>query len=208
MTKLFYIYDALCGWCYGFSPVIHEFVATNKLDCEVLSGGMITGNRVGPIGEVAGYIKTAYRDVEARSVVRFGKPFLEGTLEEGSAVFTSIPAAIAMAVFKSVMPKHQLDFASEIQRAIYHQGKPPAEHETYSSIVTKYGIEPNSFKNLMGETEYFDRAQDEFDRVAQLSVSGFPTLVLQKDNQLIAVARGFLPIQDLQANYEQALTRV
>ncbi len=203
--KLIYIHDALCGWCYGFSPVIHEFVATNKLDCEVLSGGMITGNRVGPIGEVAGYIKTVYKDVEARSTVRFGEAFLNGTLEEGSAVFTSIPAAIAMAVFKNVMPKHQLDYASEIQRAIYHQGKPPADHATYANIVTKYGIEPNSFKELMSKTEYFDQAQDEFEKVAQLGVTGFPTVILQKEEQLIAIARGFVTLEQLQANYERAL---
>ncbi|ARN76951.1 hypothetical protein BST97_02455 [Nonlabens spongiae] len=203
--KLIYIYDALCGWCYGFSPVIHEFVATNKLDCEVLSGGMITGNRVGPIGEVAGYIKTAYKDVEERSTVRFGKDFLNGTLEEGSAVFTSIPAAIAMAVFKNVMPKHLLDYASEIQRAIYHQGKPPADHATYANIVIKYGIEPNSFKELMSKTEYFDQAQDEFDHVAQLGVSGFPTLMLEKDDELFVIAKGYLPVQQLQANFERTL---
>jgi putative protein-disulfide isomerase len=206
--KSLYLYDALCGWCYGFSPVMHQFVINNRLNCEVLSGGMIRGNRIGPIGEVASYIKTAYKDVEARSTVRFGKEFIEGTLEEGTAVFTSIPAAIAMAVFKQVMPVHQLDYSSEIQRAIYRHGKPPADHATYSSIVTKYGINPTSFQNMMSQPEFFDQAHDEFDRVAQLGVSGFPTVLLQKDDQLIAIARGCISLDDLQTNFELAKAKL
>ncbi len=58
--KLIYVYDALCGWCYGFSPVISKIHKEYKdsLEFEVISGGMILGDRIGPIGEVASYIKT------------------------------------------------------------------------------------------------------------------------------------------------------
>ena len=35
---LFYCYDAYCGWCYGFSPVIKQIAATYKtqLNIEVI----------------------------------------------------------------------------------------------------------------------------------------------------------------------------
>ena len=38
-----YCYDAYCGWCYGFSPVIKQIAEEYKdhFDIEVLSGGMI-----------------------------------------------------------------------------------------------------------------------------------------------------------------------
>ena len=57
----FYVYDALCGWCYGFSPVMQNVAAKydDRLNFEVISGGMVTGPRVGPIGQVAPYIKSA-----------------------------------------------------------------------------------------------------------------------------------------------------
>ena len=40
---LIYCYDAYCGWCYGFSPVISAIADAykDKLEVEVLSGGMI-----------------------------------------------------------------------------------------------------------------------------------------------------------------------
>jgi hypothetical protein len=69
--KIIYIYDALCGWCYGFSPVMQQLQEkyAGKLEFEVLSGGMIMGLRAGPIGEVAAYIEKAYPDVESETCV-------------------------------------------------------------------------------------------------------------------------------------------
>lgn len=58
--KLIYVYDALCGWCYGFSPIIKQFYKKHKNhfdSIQVVSGGMIRGERIGAIGEVAPYIK-------------------------------------------------------------------------------------------------------------------------------------------------------
>ncbi|MEI9933445.1 MAG: thioredoxin domain-containing protein [Ferruginibacter sp.] len=50
MTKpiLIYCYDAYCGWCYGFSPVIKKIAQQyqKELDIEVLSGGMLIGEAV------------------------------------------------------------------------------------------------------------------------------------------------------------------
>ena len=94
--KLIYVYDALCGWCYGFSSVINQFAEKyeNDLIFEVISGGMVTGGRIGPIGEVVGYISWAYKDVENATGIKFGNNFLNKTLKDGKAIFTSIPPAI------------------------------------------------------------------------------------------------------------------
>ncbi|MFW5762224.1 MAG: DsbA family protein, partial [Cyclobacteriaceae bacterium] len=94
MHKIIYCYDALCGWCYGFSPVMEKIHQQYQQDFqfEVISGGMITGERIGPVGEVAPYIKQAYKLVENTTGVKFGDDFLR-VLNEGKAIFTSIPPA-------------------------------------------------------------------------------------------------------------------
>ena len=73
--SIIYVYDALCGWCYGFSPVIKQVFEKYQaqFDFEVISGGMILGERQGPIGEVAAYIKGAYKTVEDTTGVKFGE---------------------------------------------------------------------------------------------------------------------------------------
>ncbi|MFW5658939.1 MAG: hypothetical protein ACOCZ8_03040, partial [Bacteroidota bacterium] len=39
--KVIYVYDALCGWCYGFSPNIQQLHDEfgDRVDFEVVSGG-------------------------------------------------------------------------------------------------------------------------------------------------------------------------
>ncbi|MEM9886349.1 MAG: DsbA family protein [Bacteroidota bacterium] len=203
--KLIYVYDALCGWCYGFSPNIQAFVAAHaeELEVEVLSGGMITGDRIGPIGEVAGYIKWAYKEVEQKMGVTFGQAFLENVLEEGSAVFTSVPAAIAMCVFKSKFPEHQLEYATRIQKGIYYEGIAPKDHNAYTKMAAESGWQGGDFLELMEKTDYKTQAMKEFDWAKEAGISGFPTLILQKEETLYAIARGAVSLDYLEQSYER-----
>ncbi|MCR9055023.1 MAG: DsbA family protein [bacterium] len=205
--KLIYVYDALCGWCYGFSPVITEFHQNHEeeLDFEVLSGGMITGSRIGPIGEVAGYISKAYKDVERATGVTFGQSFLEDILEEGSAVFTSIPPAIALTVFKQHQPGQAVAFAARLQKAIYYDGIEPVDYEAYGELAAEFGLEPSSFVAEMKQNENLQRAREEFRRASGFGVTGFPTVLLQHNGQTTVLARGYMPLPRLEAAYQQAM---
>jgi putative protein-disulfide isomerase len=43
VPTIIYCYDAYCGWCYGFSPVIKKISEEyrHQIHFETLSGGMI-----------------------------------------------------------------------------------------------------------------------------------------------------------------------
>ncbi|MEQ8705412.1 MAG: DsbA family protein [Phaeodactylibacter sp.] len=201
--KLVYVYDALCGWCYGFSPVITEFHNNHKeeLEVEVISGGMITGGRIGPIGEVAGYISQAYKDVERATGVTFGKGFLEGVLQEGSAIFTSIPPAVALAVFKQHQPEQAILFAARLQKAIYYDGIKPVDYEAYGPLAAEFGLDSDAFVAEMKRTENLQYAREEFQRASELGVTGFPSVFLEHEGQLFVLARGYVPLSRLEDAY-------
>ena len=74
---LFYCYDAYCGWCYGFSPVMKQLsTAFPDLQIEVLSGGMVLPESPVHISVTASYIQSAYKTVEEYSGVTFGPDYL------------------------------------------------------------------------------------------------------------------------------------
>ena len=206
--KLYYCYDALCGWCYGFSPVITAFAGRHpELPVHVVSGGMITGERIGPIGEVAGYIRQAYKVVEDRCGITFGRGFLEGILAPGEAVFTSVPAAIAMAVFREQLPARQLDYAATLQRAIYSEGIEPLDLDAYAQRAAPYGLDQADFRNQLDQEDYQQLAQQDFAQTARWGVSGFPTVVYDDGRgKLYALARGYVPLDRLEQAYQSVLT--
>ena len=203
MGQLYYCYDALCGWCYGFSPVITEFARRHReVPVQVVSGGMITGERIGPIGEVAGYIKQAYRVVEDRCGVEFGQSFLQNILEEGSAVFTSVPAAVAMAVFQDQQPERALEYAAALQRAIYYDGIEPLDRAAYADRAAALGTDRADFLAKMDDPAFLTKAETDFALSQRFGVTGFPTLVYESvSGELYALARGYLPLQNLEANW-------
>jgi len=206
MKKIIYIYDALCGWCYGFSPVIEKIFQEYKNDFkfEVLSGGMITGDRVGPIGEVAPYIKQAYKQVEATSGVKFGDAFLT-ELENGKAIFTSIPPAMAMNIFKQNKPDEQVLFAAELQKMIYHEGIAPDNTQAYAAKVEQYGLDKQDFLIQMNNPDHKNATEKEFQKVARFGVRGFPTMIAQIDEKYYMLSNGYTSYDLLKEQMEQFL---
>lgn len=207
-ATIFYFYDALCGWCYGFSPVFKEFYEKHKenYQFQVVSGGMITGTQAGPIGKVAGYIKEAYKTVENRTGVKFGEAFLKDILEEGSTEFNSIPLGVAMTVFKKYQPENQVLFANRLQQAVYYDGIAPMEESYYGPIAEEFSLDGNKFISEMKEEINVKATFEEFSMCKRLGVQGYPTVAIETgEGKLYALSRGYLRLEDLEANFEDIL---
>lgn len=206
--KIYYIYDALCGWCYGFSPVISRFEEEHKLDFEweVLSGGMVRGPRVGPIGMVAPYIKEAYKQVEQSTGVQFGKAFLEQlSKEEDSPLFDSVPPSKALIIFKHMQPEKQVAFASALQKAIYFDGIAPTDHEALARVAAGFGIDTDYFLKALDTDEAGHKAAQEFALVENWGITGFPAVVLDRGDQLFLAARGYTPYEQFKQTVDNIL---
>lgn len=210
--KLIYLYDALCGWCYGFSPVmqqIHEKYA-GKIEFEVMSGGMIMGLRAGAIGEVAPYIKKAYPDVERATGITFGKPFLENILGRGEAIFSSEMPGIALTVFRKHLPGQVMEFAHALQNALYAEGVELSVLENYRPLAERFGLNADDFIRDMQNEENRYETLTEFQTVANWGINGFPTVLIKPahDEQYYMIARGFTPFERVDAVIGKLLPEV
>ena len=207
--KIIYVYDALCGWCYGFSPVMEAFHQKHRDEFafEVVSGGMITGSRIGRIGEVAPYIKQAYKEVENRTGVRFGEAFLNDVLEEGSTVFTSVPLGVAMSVLKSHQPRQAVAFAGRLQQAVYYDGLAPQDTDAYGPLAEEFGLNGADFVAQMAQPEFQQAAQQDFQRTQQLGVTGFPTVLAEVNETYYRLVSGYVPLTNLEQQLESLLAQ-
>lgn len=201
--KVIYVYDALCGWCYGFSPVMQKFADKYKDDIEIetLSGGMITGNRIGPIGEVAPYISWAYKEVENTCNVKFGTGFLNGILADGKTIFTSLPPSIALSVFKTYQIDESVAFASRLQKAIYFDGIVPLVYDSYGKLAAEFGIDATEFVKKMSDQKYLKSTQEEFEKCQKLGVTGFPTVFVLKNDKYYPIAKGYTTFENLESEF-------
>ena len=103
--RLVYIHDPLCVWSYGFSPVARQlFDATRRrAEWEILCGGMVLGDRVGPIGRFSEFIRQALMPrIEDTTGVRFGAAFTTGVLDPGTLVMSSFEPSRALQAVKAL----------------------------------------------------------------------------------------------------------
>ena len=207
---IYYCYDAYCGWCYGFSPVMKKIAEAYKdeFEIEVLSGGMLIGEQVQPISKIAPYIQSAYKRVEELTGIKFGEDFLWhiNNPEQSDWRMNSEKPAIALCIFKEYYPFRQLEFASDLQYALNYEGRDLDDNEAYRHLLEKYSIQPETFYEKLQSDEYKEQAYYEFELCKQLQVSGFPALLVQlNESKFYLLARGYTAYEELQERIENIL---
>jgi putative protein-disulfide isomerase len=201
---LIYCYDAYCGWCYGFSPVMKQIAADfeDRLDVEVLSGGMLIGEQVVSIEKTAPFIQGAYKNVEELTGIKFGEDFLWhiNNPDQSDWYMNSEKPAIALSVFKTYYPFRQLEFATDLQYALNYEGRDLDDDEAYRHLLEKYSIVPEAFYAKLKDPEFKEQAYYEFALCKQLQVTGFPQLFLQEsDSKFYLIAKGYTAYGELKA---------
>ncbi|HEY8398705.1 MAG TPA: DsbA family protein [Flavihumibacter sp.] len=193
---IYYCYDAYCGWCYGFSPVIKKIhsLYSDQISFEVLSGGMILPDHPRHIGIMAGYIAEAYKSVEELTGVRFGQDYLWHIFNPDLSDWypNSEKPSIALCILKDIYPDRQVEFASDLQYALHFEGRDLCDNEAYRHLLEKYQIDPDDFYQKLASVEYKEKAYYEFQLCKQLQVSGYPCVLIQvTDSKFYMLARGY-----------------
>lgn len=207
--KVIYYYDALCGWCYGFSKEMSKFNEEfkNRIEIDVVSGGLFLGERTGKINKVAPYIKAgAYKSVEARTGIKFGPGFLEDLLEIETIVLDSLLPAMALCIVKERFVEKTFEFADMLLRAVYFDGMNPIDVKAYKSYVEKIGFDFKEFSIKMKEEKYVEMAKDEFNLFKKMGHSGMPTVVLKKGNTEIPLSNGYTSFLELRESINKLIS--
>jgi len=207
---LFYCYDAYCGWCYGFSPVIQK-IAENypSSTIEVLSGGMVLPDKPVHISATAGFIQKAYPTVEEYTGIRFGEDYLWHIKHPDLSDWypNSEKPAIALCIFKEYYPERQVAFAADLQYALHYEGRDLTDDEAYRHLLEKYSIQAEVFYSKLKSKEYKEQAHYEFQLCKQLQVTGFPCVFLQNsDTRFTMLARGYTDYETLKSRLDKALS--
>jgi putative protein-disulfide isomerase len=211
MTKptLIYVYDPLCGWCYGFHPIMQklEFRFEDQLNISVVPGGLAIGEDAQTIEDGYAYIKDSLSQVEKATGVSFGKNF-RLLAEEGSYYYNSEPGCIAQTVVNSLAPSHSLDFAGKMQYALFNDGKSLNEPETFTDIISELGLSTDEFLDRYHSEEMQQKTRSGFQWVQDQNASAFPTLLLEIGNDTGLMSKGYRPYDTLESHLHHLLRNI
>lgn len=200
--SLLYIWDAYCGWCYGFSKELGKFHHQHpEIPLQLISGGLFVGENKKPLSAFPA-IKEANQRITAMRGVTFGSAF-EQTVAAGSLVLDSEFAAQGFASLSSAAPDQAFELGKAMQHAFYQEGKSLSAATTYSEIATEFGLDAEAVVAGLTSAATVQAAQQDFTMAHQFGVTSFPTLLIQKHDQFYLVGGSSVTARDIERALQQ-----
>jgi putative protein-disulfide isomerase len=183
---LHYIYDPLCGWCYGAEPLVWAAANIDGLALRMHAGGLWPQPTRLP-DATRRYIAQADVRVGQMSGQPYGEPYLNGLLFDPELVLESRPVIAAVLAAESLDPGKGLPMLRAIQHAHYERGQHVVRDATLREVAAEIGLDAAAFeqaRNAVPVDEHIAQSQELMNNVG---AQGFPTFVLQIGNDWFAV---------------------
>lgn len=182
---LHYIYDPLCGWCYGAKPLVQA--AQQVLPVVAHAGGMMSGanrQRVSP--QLRDYVMPHDRRIAEYTGQPFGEAYFEGLLRDHSAVFDSTPPIAAVMAAESIDGRG-LQMLGCLQTAHYVEGRRIADESVLFDVAAQMGYVQTTFVTVFKSVDPQAQVKASRALLARLGGQGFPTLALEQDGQFTLI---------------------
>jgi putative protein-disulfide isomerase len=207
-VQVLYIYDPLCGWCFGFSSVIKKLseAYAADLDFDIISGGMMVDEREGLLdSQMGAYILDTIPRLEEYTGVTFGEAYKQ-QVASGTLYQSSVKPSVALSVFKTYYPAKGISFASSLQHALFVEGKSLEANDTYIELLHLYDIKDDTFLVKLNSEEYRYAAYQEFNFAKELGVTGFPAVIAIHKDKYYSVSRGYQSYNNLKPVFDRLKT--
>lgn len=193
-TIVTYLFDPLCGWCYGASPGIQRLGRDKGVHLELAPTGLFAGAGGRSLDEsFADYAWSNDTRIEKLTGQRFTEVYHTQVLRRPGGRFDSAATTLALtAVALSEAPR-ELDTLKLLQEARYVHGLDTSATPVVDRLLREAGLGAAAYRLAAGDAELL-AANDSRMRKAQglmrsLGAQGVPALVVT-DGQGSRLLRG------------------
>ncbi len=184
-TRLHYIYDPLCGWCYAVAPLVKA--AREVASIELHGGGMMTGARRQQITPAwREYVAPHDRQITQATGQPFGSAYLNGLLTDHASWLDSEPPTAAVLAAEQLQGAG-LDMLARLYEAHYVEGRRIADDGVLSDLAGELGLDRLPFlealQSFRGDAVNAHFAESR-NLLSAVGARGFPTFVIEHDDRL------------------------
>lgn len=186
-TTLHYVYDPLCGWCYGAAPLLLAAAGIPGLKIELHAGGLWLGSRRQPMGEaLRDYVRPYDQRIEALTGQHFGERYFNDLLlREGCLLDSEPPIRAVLAV--TALGGDGLTMLHRIQQSHYRDGLWIGTPEFLVTLAAEQGIVAEAFLQAYLQAPLLQHLADSQGWLKQLGGQGYPTLGLTRHGRVTPI---------------------
>ncbi|MBA1144051.1 DsbA family protein [Mesorhizobium sp. CCANP35] len=136
-----YLFDPLCGWCYGATPMLDR-LAANGVALELVPTGLFSG--AGPRPLDAGFAAYAWDNdqrIARLSGQRFTQAYLDNVLNVSDTLLDSSSATLGIVAAGLDEPGRRLPALSAIQHARYVDGRDIVTVDGVAAVLADAGMD-------------------------------------------------------------------
>lgn len=194
LPVLHYVYDLLCGWCYGAAPLLDAAQAIDGLAIVLHGGGMMSGaNRQSVNDKLRRHVMAHDQRIAQATGQPFGDAYFEGLLRDSGAVFDSTPPTTAILAAQEIAGLG-LAMLHLIQHAHYVLGQRVADAGVLAGLARQLGLDAGLFaaaSSRLAGTATEQHIAHSRALLARLGGQGFPTLAIEyADGRMVPVDLG------------------
>ncbi|RYC38635.1 protein-disulfide isomerase [Pectobacterium zantedeschiae] len=200
---LTYLFDPLCGWCYGASSTVTAASQLPDVTLQLMPTGLFSGQGARLMDDdFAQYAWSNDQRIARLTGQRFTENYRQQVLSDQSQAFDSGPATVALTAVSLTAPEHELEALKAIQHARYIDGNNVTSREMLAGWLEQRGL--HEAANLIAQPDnallQANQSRINYARLLmqEFGAQGVPNFILDdgKERRILPTGKVFSNSQD------------
>ena len=141
-TKVTYLFDPLCGWCYAAAPALQYLQGVEGVDVALAPTGLFAGAGARPMdAQFAAYAWANDQRIQQLTGQPFTQAYRDHILGAANSRFDSGPATLALTAVAQTAPERELDALHALQHARYVDGRDNTDPAVIAEVLNALGLQ-------------------------------------------------------------------
>lgn len=176
-NKLYYVYDPMCSWCWGYKPVWQhiEEVISDELDIVYLLGGLAADTNEPMSLIMQQQIASYWKKIESYLGTKFNYDFWSLNTPR-RATYPSCRAIISARTQSA-----EKEMLAAIQHGYYLEAKNPSENDVLIGFAKEIGLDDEKFTRELYSEQTQLKLLEEIHFARSIGGNSFPSLFVEND---------------------------
>lgn len=192
-----YLFDPLCGWCYGASPMIAALATQPGAVLDLVPVGLFAGAGAFTLSPAfRQHVVAADARIAAVSGQLFSDTYRENVLGATEGMVDSGPATLALTAVRLEAPTRELEVLKRLQQARYVDGRDITRTESVAEILAEAGLGAAAARIQAPDAELLQASEARTsagrDLMQRFDIRGVPALLVGRGRSFSAVPSSVL----------------
>lgn len=184
-TQVTYLFDPLCGWCYGASPLIQLLGQQAHIQLTLAPTGLFSGGGRTMDAAFADFAWSIDLRIAKLTGQRFTEDYRSQVLGRLGTRFDSANATLALTAVALSAPKSELETLKVLQEARYVQGLDTCDMPVIQELLLHLGLDQAARLLIANDAELASanttRLRNARSLMQSVGAQGVPALVVSTD---------------------------